>query len=129
MAVARSWRDRHELIAYPGELGSRTSTRTAARTRKVRPIMTTQTQTATAGIIVSPEEWLLARKRLLAKEKEFTRLRDELGRQRRELPWERVEKDYVFTGPDGRETLADLFAGRGQLVVYHFMFRPEWPEG
>jgi len=92
--------------------------------------MTTQTQTATAGNIVSPEEWLQARKRLLEKEKEFTRLRDELSRQRRELPWERVEKDYVFTRPDGRqETLADLFGGRSQLAVYHFMFGPEWPEG
>ena len=92
--------------------------------------MTTQAQTATAGNIVSPEEWLQARKRLLEKEKEFTRLRDELSRQRRELPWERVEKNYVFTRPDGRqETLADLFDGRSQLAVYHFMFGPEWPEG
>lgn len=79
--------------------------------------------------IVSPEEWVLARKRLLEKEKEFTRLRDELARQRRELPWERVEKQYVFDGPDGQETLADLFGGRSQLIVYHFMFGPEWPEG
>jgi predicted dithiol-disulfide oxidoreductase (DUF899 family) len=79
--------------------------------------------------IVSPEEWLLARKNLLEKEKEFTRLRDELARQRRTLPWEKVEKRYVFDGPNGQETLADLFGGRSQLIVYHFMFGPEWPEG
>jgi Bacterial protein of unknown function (DUF899) len=63
--------------------------------------------------VVSPAEWLVARKEHLAKEKEFTRLRDELSRQRRELPWERVEKSYVFDGPRGKETLADLFDGRG----------------
>ncbi len=79
--------------------------------------------------IVSGEEWLEARKAHLAKEKEFTRLRDELSRQRRELPWVKVEKHYVFDGPKGRETLADLFEGRSQLIVYHFMFGPGWPEG
>ena len=73
---------------------------------------------------VSREEWLKARLAHLAAEKEFTRRRDELSRQRRELPWERVEKNYVFEGPNGPETLADLFAGRSQLVVYHFMFGP-----
>src|SRR5690242_21173341 len=79
--------------------------------------------------VVSPAEWLEARKALLVKEKEFNRLRDDLSRQRRELPWERVEKNYVFDGPDGKETLADLFAGRRQLVVYHFMFGPGWEVG
>jgi len=79
--------------------------------------------------IVSPAEWVQARQQLLAKEKELTRMQDELSRQRRELPWERVEKRYVFEGPEGRETLAELFAGRGQLAVYHFMFGPEWREG
>ncbi len=79
--------------------------------------------------VVSPDEWLAARKALLAKEKELTRLRDELSRQRRELPWEKVEKPYVFEGPKGKESLADLFDGRSQLIVYHFMFGPEWPEG
>ena len=79
--------------------------------------------------IVSSEDWVLARKQLLEKEKEFTRMRDELSRQRRELPWEKVEKRYVFEGPDGQETLADLFDGRGQLAVYHFMLGPDWPEG
>ena len=65
----------------------------------------------------------------LAAEKEFTRRRDELARQRRELPWEKVEKNYVFEGPNGTETLADLFAGRSQLIVYHFMLGPNWEEG
>ncbi|KAA6462956.1 DUF899 domain-containing protein [Acidobacteria bacterium AB60] len=80
-------------------------------------------------LTVSHEEWIEARKKLLQKEKEFTRLRDELSRQRRELPRERVEKNYVFNGPRGEETLADLFDGRGQLIVYHFMFAPGWSEG
>ncbi|MGD0940476.1 MAG: thioredoxin family protein [Terracidiphilus sp.] len=78
---------------------------------------------------VSHEEWLEARKKFLVKEKEFTRLRDDLSRQRRELPSERVEKDYVFDGPNGKVTLADLFDGRGQLIIYHFMFGPGWKEG
>lgn len=79
--------------------------------------------------IVPQEEWLAARKELLAKEKELTRLRDELSKKRRELPWQKVEKQYVFDGPNGKETLADLFDGRSQLVVYHFMFGPDWKEG
>lgn len=79
--------------------------------------------------VVSPAEWVAARKELLIKEKEFSRLRDELSRKRRELPRERVEKPYVFEGPNGKETLADLFGGRRQLIVYHFMFGPGWKEG
>ena len=79
--------------------------------------------------VVSPDQWLAARTALLAKEKAFTRARDELNRERRALPWERVEKTYVFEGPSARETLAELFAGRSQLIVYHFMFQPEWTEG
>src|SRR2546422_7149084 len=79
--------------------------------------------------VVSHEEWLSARKAFLAKEKEFTRLRDDLSRQRRELPWEKVDKQYVFDGPNGKETLAELFKNRSQLVVYHFMFPPEDDEG
>jgi predicted dithiol-disulfide oxidoreductase (DUF899 family) len=75
--------------------------------------------------VVSPDEWLQARKQLLAKEKEFTRLRDQLSKERRELPWERVEKNYIFDGPGGKETLAQLFQGRSQLLVYHFMFDPD----
>jgi predicted dithiol-disulfide oxidoreductase (DUF899 family) len=75
--------------------------------------------------IVSEAEWLKARKRLLLKEKKFTRLQDELGEERRSLPWVKVEKDYVFDGPNGTESLADLFDGRSQLVIYHFMFGPD----
>jgi predicted dithiol-disulfide oxidoreductase (DUF899 family) len=76
--------------------------------------------------VVSHDEWIEARKRFLAKEKEFTRLRDELSRERRELPWTRVDKQYAFDGPSGKETLADLFAGHHQLIVQHFMFDPSW---
>ena len=79
--------------------------------------------------VVPPAEWLAARKELLAKEKEFTRLRDELSLRRRELPWQKVEKNYVFDGPKGKQTLADLFDGRSQLIIYHFMFGPVWKEG
>ncbi len=79
--------------------------------------------------VASRDEWIAARKALLAKEKDFTRLRDELSRQRRELPWVKVEKPYVFDGPIGKETLAQLFEQRSQLVVYHFMFSPEWEQG
>lgn len=87
------------------------------------------TATQTQRKVVSRDEWLQARVAHLAAEKEFTRRRDELSRQRRELPWERVAKNYVFEGPNGPETLADLFAGRSQLIVYHFMFGPNWEEG
>src|SRR5262249_41700245 len=66
---------------------------------------------------------------LLAREKEFTRARDALSQARRDLPWERVEKSYVFDGPQGKVTFADLFAGRSQLVVYHFMYGPDWEQG
>jgi predicted dithiol-disulfide oxidoreductase (DUF899 family) len=79
--------------------------------------------------VVSHEEWISTRTAFLAREKEFTRLRDELSRQRRELPWEKEDKQYVFDGPNGKETLAELFENRGQLVVYHFMFPPEDDEG
>jgi predicted dithiol-disulfide oxidoreductase (DUF899 family) len=76
----------------------------------------------TQQAVVSKDEWVKARKALLAKEKAFTRLRDELSQQRRDLPWERVDKEYVFDGPGGKQTLAELFDGRGQLIVYHFMY-------
>ena len=79
--------------------------------------------------IVSYSDWIAARREHLKKEREFTHLRDELSRERRELPWEKVEKEYAFEGPKGKETLAGLFEGRGQLVVYHFMFGPGWKEG
>jgi predicted dithiol-disulfide oxidoreductase (DUF899 family) len=79
--------------------------------------------------IVSREDWVAARKKLLSREKEFTRLRDQLSAERRELPWVRVDKQYVFDGPGGKETLDDLFDGRSQLMVYHFMFGPGWEQG
>jgi len=79
--------------------------------------------------IVSHEDWIRARKDLLAKEKEFTALRDSLSQARRDLPWERVDKAYKFDGPNGKETLAELFEGRSQLIVYHFMLGPGWEEG
>jgi predicted dithiol-disulfide oxidoreductase (DUF899 family) len=75
--------------------------------------------------VVGHDEWVEARRGLLAKEKEFTRLRDELTQQRLALPWERVEKEYVFDGPEGKQALPELFDGRSQLLVYHFMFDPE----
>src|SRR5262252_5162593 len=79
--------------------------------------------------VVSQKEWLVARKKLLLQEKKFTKLRDQLNRQRRELPWVKVEKSYTFDGPKGKETLSELFAGKHQLIVYHFMFGPGWKEG
>jgi predicted dithiol-disulfide oxidoreductase (DUF899 family) len=79
--------------------------------------------------IVSREAWLAARKALLAKEKEATRLRDELNAARLALPWEKVEKTYVFDTPRGKQTLAELFAGRSQLMIYHFMLGPDWGAG
>ncbi|MGH8468587.1 MAG: DUF899 domain-containing protein [Gammaproteobacteria bacterium] len=78
---------------------------------------------------VSRDEWLAARKQHLIKEKEITRLRDQLSAERRNLPWVRVEKHYVFDSPNGKETLADLFDGRSQLIVQHFMFGSGWKEG
>ena len=87
------------------------------------------TATQTEHNVVSKSEWLKARMAHLAAEKELTRKRDELSRQRRELPWERVETNYVFDGPNGRESLGDLFGGRKQLIIYHFMLGPTWEEG
>jgi predicted dithiol-disulfide oxidoreductase (DUF899 family) len=79
--------------------------------------------------VVSRDEWIAARKEFLAKEKEFTRMRDQLSQQRREMPWARVDKNYIFDGPDGKVSLAELFAGKSQLIVYHFMFDPSWDAG
>jgi predicted dithiol-disulfide oxidoreductase (DUF899 family) len=79
--------------------------------------------------VVSHARWIAARRKLLAKEKQLSKERDALNKLRRQLPWEKVGKDYVFDGPDGKETLADLFGKHNQLVVYHFMFAPEWKEG
>lgn len=83
----------------------------------------------TTHSVVSQQQWLAARRALLAKEKALTRQQDALTRERRELPWVRVEKDYVFTTPDGTKTLGELFGDKSQLMVYHFMFAPEWTEG
>ena len=79
--------------------------------------------------VVSRDAWLEARKRLLAREKELTHLRDQIASERRALPWVRIEKTYTFDTPEGRRTLTDLFEGRHQLVVQHFMFAPGWEEG
>ncbi|MDZ4286496.1 MAG: thioredoxin family protein [Prosthecobacter sp.] len=79
--------------------------------------------------IVPQEEWIATRKGLLKREKEATRLLDQLSAERRQLPWVKIEKDYVFDGPSGKVTLENLFAGRNQLVIYHFMFAPDWQEG
>jgi len=79
--------------------------------------------------VVSRDEWIAARKQHLAHEKELTRKRDELSAERRNLPWVKVDKRYVFDGPDGKQTLAELFDGRSQLVIYHFMMGPGWKEG
>ncbi len=79
--------------------------------------------------VVSRDQWVAERKTLLAREKELTRQRDQIARERRALPWVRIEKDYVFDAPEGRRTLADLFEGRRQLVVQHFMFAPGWEQG
>ena len=79
--------------------------------------------------VVSREEWLAARKELLAKEKELTRQGDALAAERRRLPMVEIDKEYLFEGPDGEASLIDLFEGRRQLIVYHFMFSPEWDEG
>lgn len=83
----------------------------------------------TSHVTVSHEVWVEARKALLLKEKELSHLREELSAARRDMPWEKVEKDYVFTGPGGQENLADLFEGRDQLIIYHFMYGPDWDEG
>lgn len=79
--------------------------------------------------VVSEKEWIVARKKLLVKEKKFSKLRDELNLQRRRLPWVKIEKDYIFQGPKGKVSLADLFGKKSQLIVYHFMFGPGWGEG
>ena len=79
--------------------------------------------------IASKEEWLEQRKALLAKEKEFTRLRDDLSQERRDLPWVKLEQNYLFQSPNGKESLSDLFGDKSQLIVYHFMFHPSWEEG
>jgi len=87
------------------------------------------TRTVDNPKIVSREEWMVARKKLLAKEKQLTRERDAIAAERRQLPWVKIEKNYIFDTASGSRTLADLFDGRNQLIVYHFMFGPDWNEG
>jgi len=87
------------------------------------------TPSAMSHPIVSRDQWVAARTKLLTREKELTRLRDQIARERRALPWTRVEKRYVFDAPEGRRTLADLFDGRRQLLVQHFMLAPQWGQG
>ncbi|MBX9666922.1 MAG: thioredoxin family protein [Candidatus Obscuribacterales bacterium] len=79
--------------------------------------------------VVSKEEWIAERKKLLVQEKEMTKLKDQLTKQRQELPWVKIDKEYVFQGTKAKETLSDLFEGKSQLIVYHFMFQPDWTEG
>ena len=83
----------------------------------------------TSHCVVSEDEWHESRKQLLAKEKELSRQIDQIAQQRRELPWTKVEKQYLFETESGRKTLAELFDGKSQLIIYHFMFGPEWEEG
>jgi predicted dithiol-disulfide oxidoreductase (DUF899 family) len=104
-------------------------TRTVLRAKE----HTMNTAIAEAGTVshpvVSRDRWVAERKRLLAREKELTRLRDQIARERRALPWVRIEKNYVFDGLEGRRTLAELFEDRRQLMVQHFMFAPGWGQG
>ena len=93
------------------------------------PTRTTTTPVAGNHHVASPDRWVAEREALLAREKELVRLRDEVARARRALPWERVAKDYVFDTPEGRRSLADLFEGRRQLLVQHFMLGPGWEQG
>jgi predicted dithiol-disulfide oxidoreductase (DUF899 family) len=79
--------------------------------------------------VVSPERWVTERRKLLAREKELTRMQDEIARQRRALPWERIDKEYLFDTTQGKRKLADLFEGRSQLMVQHFMLGPGWEQG
>src|SRR6202171_1763811 len=97
--------------------------------KNVSPETSTWELLMQAHKIVTREEWIAARKAHLAHEKEYTRARDRLSEERRALPWGKVDKDYVFDGPDGKVSLAGLFKGRSQLVVQHFMFAPDWNEG
>ena len=110
------------------EQGDHLTTSAAWQKSNKMKTLTTEPDSGSPAI-VSRDKWLAARKKLLEKEKELTRLRDRLNAERRELPWLRVEKNYLFDGPDGKETLADLFEGHSQLVIYHFMFGPDWNEG
>jgi predicted dithiol-disulfide oxidoreductase (DUF899 family) len=103
-------------------------TRTALSRAEEHTMNTTEVNT-TNHPVVSGERWLTERMKLLAHEKELTRLKDQIASERRALPWERIDKNYVFDGPDGQRTLAELFDGRRQLIVQHFMLAPGWEQG
>jgi len=94
----------------------------------MKAAMKASIRTVDSPKIVSREEWLVARKKLLAREKQLSRERDAVAAERRQLPWVKVEKNYVFDFPSGKKTLADLFGGKSQLIIYHLMFGPEWLE-
>src|SRR3989442_11024309 len=112
-------------VSTSGPRSTRRSTIEAISTGGVR-----KTEATMPGhTIVSREKWLEARKAHLAREKEITRLRDQLSAERRAMPWVKVDEPYAFERPEGKATLADLFDGRRQLIVYHFMFGPGWAEG
>jgi predicted dithiol-disulfide oxidoreductase (DUF899 family) len=97
--------------------------------KQTNSIITAKENSMTNPPIVSREEWLAARQALLVKEKEATHARDRLNAERRRLPMVRIDKAYVFEGPDGKVSLPDLFDGRRQLIIYHFMFDPSWDDG
>src|SRR5947207_2326573 len=136
--IQRAMRSGSSHAANTRSRGTRSTRRTTSGSASAGVIAEQCLQGVEAGMPERPlarqpprrlAQRLAARTQLLAKEKEFTRAKDELNRLRRALPWERVEKSYVFEGPDGKETLAQLFAGKSQLLVYHFMFGPEEQEG
>ncbi len=105
------------------------SQRAQALTQRLTVANAEKTESMANHPVVSRDSWIVERKALLAQEKELTRLRDEIARQRRTLPWVRIEKNYFFDTPSGQRSLADLFAGRRQLLVQHFMFAPGWEQG
>src|SRR5437870_4856503 len=109
-------------MSADADLSRRSAARYAARRRKERTAMTKH-------MIGTRKEWLADRLELLEAEKELTRRSDELARRRQQLPWVRIDKEYVFDTDEGEQTLRDLFAGRSQLLVYHFMFAPTWTAG
>src|SRR5437879_111274 len=100
-----------------------------SREKQSNPITKPKENIVNYPPIVSRDEWLIARQELLTREKEATRALDKLNAERRKLPMVKVEKEYLFEGPDGKASLLDLFEGRRQLIVYHFMFGPDWDEG
>ena len=120
----------HETLSRIRGLIRRTTTNSIRRTRYgTQAPIAEEKERLSEHEIVSLEEWLVARKDLLGNEKQLTRLRDKLAAERRALPWVKIDKEYVFNAPEGKVTLADLFAGCSQLVIYHFMFGPDWQEG